>query len=350
MRKKRRQPLHRHVVRHLTNWFVPHKRNDHRPHLVRKHGLALMAGLIVAVQLSANVLMGANARVLGYASDITVADLLAQTNQQRAANGLPALKLDARLNNSATMKANNMFQENYWAHVSPSGIQPWYWFNQAGYHYLYAGENLAKDFDTTSGVMTGWMNSAGHRANILNANYKDVGFSVMNGTLQGGQTTLVVAHYGAESSGGGGTTATPTPKPTVKATIATAAPTPLVTATPAPSPTPEPTPSPAPSPTPTLSPAASASPALLAPSAPVGLSKSFFQPLALLRSLNWGTVISIMLLTVLLTVYVATHFVAWRKQLRHWTKKRYKWLAIGEIILILAMIIGLAISGIGKVG
>jgi hypothetical protein len=78
--------------------------------------------------------LGSRQRIAYATGIITPADLLALTNQERAAAGLPALRLDARLNQSASLKAANMFAENYWAHVSPSGIQPWYWFTQAATH------------------------------------------------------------------------------------------------------------------------------------------------------------------------------------------------------------------------
>src|SRR4051794_13839797 len=129
-KKHKPKPLHAQVRHHLKHWLVPHKHNDHRPHLIRLHGLAVMALLIVGVQVTANVMRPPSQQVLAYATDITSVDLFNQTNQQRIANGLPALRLDARLNQSASLKAQNMFSENYWAHVSPSGIQPWYWFTQ----------------------------------------------------------------------------------------------------------------------------------------------------------------------------------------------------------------------------
>ena len=229
--KRKQKPKPKPSLLSLKHWFVPHPHNDHRPHLIRAHGLALVAMLIIGVQITANLARPAGIQalsqgnVLAYATDITPVDLLTQTNEQRAANGLPALKLDARLNQSATLKAQNMFAEDYWAHVSPSGIQPWYWFTQAGYPYSYAGENLAKDFDTTAGTIQGWMNSPGHRANILNANYTDVGFAVQNGTLVGGQTTLVVAHYGSVAGVSvAATVPAATPKPTVKPAAAPATP------------------------------------------------------------------------------------------------------------------------------
>ncbi len=311
--------------RHLKHWFIPHKRNDHRPHLIRAHGLALMAVLIIGVQLTANLMQPAAARalvhgnVLAYATDITPVDLLNLTNQERIANGLPALRLDSRLNHSAGLKAQNMFSEDYWAHVSPSGIQPWYWFQQAGYTYKYAGENLAKDFDTSSGAVQGWMNSPGHRANILNANYTDVGFAVQNGTLVGGQTTLVVAHYGATSSSGTSVAAnvptkTPTPKPAVKSSV------PVV---------------------------AQVTPGT---STPAQKQYSLFQPLSLLRTLNWGTLVTLSLLLVLLFVYVMTHLAVWRKGLGRWRLLHYRLYAAAQVSGLAVAIVLLAVSGFGQVG
>jgi hypothetical protein len=95
-----------------------------------------------------------------------------------------------------------MFAEQYWAHVSPSGIQPWKWFGDVGYNYSFAGENLAKNYPTSQATVDAWMNSPTHRENILNKEYTDVGFAVMDGVLNGQNTTLVVALYGAPAVAG----------------------------------------------------------------------------------------------------------------------------------------------------
>lgn len=102
------------------------------------------------------------------------------------------------------MKVRDMFEQQYWAHVAPNGSTPWSWFSKAGYDYAFAGENLAKNFTTTGAAMTAWMASPAHRDNILNTNYTDVGFAVMDGVLNGRNTTLVVALYAqpAESVAG----------------------------------------------------------------------------------------------------------------------------------------------------
>lgn len=345
MGKKLMQKATHRQVRH---WFVPHKHNDHRPHLIRVHGLALIAFLIIGVQVTANVLRPASVRVLSYATNITPTDLLAQTNQQRVANGLPAFRMEAKLNQSATLKAGNMFSENYWAHVSPSGIQPWYWFAQAGYNYSYAGENLAKDFDTTPGVISGWMNSPGHRANILNPNYTDVGFAVQNGTLVGGQTTLVVAHYGSTpGSKVTGTVGSPTPTPTPKAVAKTTpAATPAPVATPSPTLVASPSPSVTPSPTPSATPLVGSSNL----GAPPPQQYSLFKPLSLIRTLNWGTLVTLFLLFVLFLVYIFTHLTVWRKGLKRWQSAHYRLFAAAQVSGLAIAILLLAISGFGQVG
>lgn len=333
---------------HLKRWFIPHKHNDHRPHLIRGHGLALMALLILGVQITANVMRPPELRVLAYATDITPVDLLAETNRERVAAGLPALRLDSKLNQSAVLKAQNMFAEDYWAHVSPSGIQPWYWFTQAGYGYKYAGENLAKDFDTSAGAVQGWMNSPGHRANILNANYSDVGFAVQNGSLVGGQTTLVVAHYGSTAPVSVAATVpvrTPTPAPTVRAAVTTPAATPVPTSEPTLAPTPLPSPSPTASPS--LSPVVA--PLNATPSTPAPVSYSLFRPLSLVKTLNWGTLVTIVLLLMLLFIYVFTHLTVWRKGLRRWRGVHYRLFAAAQVSSLVVVILLLAISGFGKV-
>jgi uncharacterized protein YkwD len=179
--------------------------------------------------------------VLAYATAMSRSDLFAAANESRAANGLGALSLNPVLNNSAQAKAQHMIDNNYWAHVAPDGTEPWYFFQIAGYDYQSAGENLAYGFNTGYEVNAAWMNSTGHRANIL-GNYTDVGFGIASGpTYQGAENTVVVAHYGLPR------VSTPAPAPA-----------------PAPTPAPQPTPPPAVAPTqatPSSSPTAPTTPA-----------------------------------------------------------------------------------------
>lgn len=174
---------------------VPHKANQYRPHAIRRYGIAALVALVLVIQGAYNGAHGGN--VLGTEAQITTNSLLAATNAQRVNNGEQPLTLNAKLNAAAKLKVQNMFADQYWAHTAPDGTTPWHWFTAAGYDYSDAGENLAKDFSTSISTVSAWMASPTHRANILNSKYQDVGFAVMDSTLNGEPTTLVVALYGA---------------------------------------------------------------------------------------------------------------------------------------------------------
>ena len=153
--------------------------------------------------------------VLGYATDINVQQLLADTNAQRQQAGLPPLTLNSTLSVAAANKAADMFAKDYWAHNSPAGATPWDFITGAGYQYSVAGENLAKNFSDSQGVVDAWMASPSHRENLLKSNYRDVGFAVVNGTLNGEETTLVVQMFGATSAELAAAAPTPPPQPVV---------------------------------------------------------------------------------------------------------------------------------------
>jgi uncharacterized protein, YkwD family len=96
-------------------------------------------------------------------------------NKERAAAGLSALKVNATLANVAETKAADLRDENYFSHTSPKYGSPFDMMKQFGISYTAAGENIAKGQRTPQEVMTGWMNSPGHRANILNSSYTEIG-------------------------------------------------------------------------------------------------------------------------------------------------------------------------------
>lgn len=134
--------------------------------------------------------------ILGYSSEITYQKVLDQTNLERKNAGLEALTYNPTLAASAKSKAEDMFKNDYWAHNSPQGKTPWTFFDASGYKYSVAGENLAKDFYDTDSLIKAWMNSPTHKANIIHPKYKEIGIAVVNGTLGGVKTTLVVQHFG----------------------------------------------------------------------------------------------------------------------------------------------------------
>jgi len=174
--------------------LVPHRNNDYRPHIIRRYGLVLAIFIIAGLQFGYNSIKTGD--ILGRESDITINSLLAQTNQSRLQIGETSLVLNDKLNEAAYLKAQDMFDDQYWAHDAPDGTEPWKWLGDVGYNYNEAGENLAKNFTSTSAVMTAWLDSPEHKANVLKDGYQDVGFAVVSGELDGEPTSLVVALYG----------------------------------------------------------------------------------------------------------------------------------------------------------
>lgn len=136
--------------------------------------------------------------VLGYATNTSSIGLLDETNLRRTDNGLTSLDANSQLAKAAQAKAEDMVARNYWSHTTPDGKEPWWFITNVGYNYSTVGENLAYGFDSSTNTIAGWMNSAPHRANLLNSNFQDVGFGIANSTnyQANGQETIVVAMYG----------------------------------------------------------------------------------------------------------------------------------------------------------
>lgn len=184
----------------LHHLFLPHETNNHRAKILHPSFFALLIGLFVLFQLGVSQLTLRLPSILGYASQIPVQEVIQLTNQRRQSRGLPPLKIDAQLSTAAAQKAADMFAKNYWAHISPSGTQPWFFVTQSGYSYRYAGENLAKDFSDASSIVQAWMDSPTHRDNLLSRNYQDIGVAVVDGNLNGHETTLVIQMFGTRLS------------------------------------------------------------------------------------------------------------------------------------------------------
>lgn len=106
-------------------------------------------------------------------------------NKERAKQGLKALKLDTELNSVATLKAKDMRDKNYFSHDSPTYGSPFEMMQKFGIEYRSAGENIAAGQRSAEQVMNDWMNSSGHRANILNADYTLLGVGYAEGGSYG---------------------------------------------------------------------------------------------------------------------------------------------------------------------
>jgi len=184
----------------LSHLFWPHQSNNYKAKTLHISSLSVLMLLVMAGQILITIFSRSIPTVLGIASSITAQELVDLTNAKRVEAGLPALEFNQLLAQAAQAKAADMIVKNYWAHTSPDGATPWVWFKNLGYKYLYAGENLARDFSDSVGVVNAWMNSPTHRENILSNRYREVGIAVVHDNFQGQPTTLVVQMFGTQVS------------------------------------------------------------------------------------------------------------------------------------------------------
>jgi hypothetical protein len=188
----------------LAHLFHPRRSNNHRPRVLHPEAYLGLSFIIIAfatIISRSYLLPGKFGHILGFASSITPSQVVEQTNQQRTKAGLGPLTVNDKLTQAALAKGQDMFNDQYWAHVAPDGTQPWSFIQNAGYAYSVAGENLARDFSNTADMMNAWMASPTHRANIMSSRYKEIGIAVIDGNLEGYDTTLVVQMFGTPKSG-----------------------------------------------------------------------------------------------------------------------------------------------------
>lgn len=184
----------------VKKYLIPHKGNDHKPHLLRKESVIALAVIIVflftATSLLQYTLSTTKAGSLWALIISSVLIDLANQDREVTDGSLPTLTVNPLLVEAAQQKANDMVEKSYFAHTSPEGISPWYFISNTGYQFSFAGENLAVNFSDSDEVEQAWMNSPGHRANILNGNFTEIGIATAQGVYKGNQTTFVVQMFG----------------------------------------------------------------------------------------------------------------------------------------------------------
>jgi uncharacterized protein YkwD len=132
-------------------------------------------------------------------AEITAASVVVGMNRYRAEGGLPPLREETRLEAVANDRMRDMEDLGYWAHVAPDGRTPFLMYAPHDYSFLNAGENLARGFETTSLLVSSWMESKGHRANIMSLVYRDCGVAVIDGSTTGPATgKSIVVVFGSE--------------------------------------------------------------------------------------------------------------------------------------------------------
>jgi uncharacterized protein YkwD len=135
-------------------------------------------------------------------SVLTRSGIIVDTNLERTKNGaLPALSENTTLDAIATARLHDMFKKQYFAHVAPDGGSAVKIADAIGYDYLSLGENIALgNYAGDKGVVTAWMNSPGHRANILSTHYTEIGVAAGEGIFEGEDTWIAVQVFARPAS------------------------------------------------------------------------------------------------------------------------------------------------------
>lgn len=164
----------------------------------RSKTAAGLLGALCAIELAALALaLPAIPAQVDYLAAVYPKVLIAFTNNARVENQAGRLALNPVLSEAARMKAEDMATKAYFAHISPDGVEPWYWFRKAGYQYRAAGENLAVNYTDSDALHNAWMDSPGHRANILRPQFTEIGIGTAVGTYKGKPALFVVQMFGA---------------------------------------------------------------------------------------------------------------------------------------------------------
>jgi uncharacterized protein YkwD len=140
-----------------------------------------------------------------FSNEITVENVIALMNEHRAERSLPPLHHDADLAKAAEDRMRDMEDGGWWSHVSPEGTSPFTWLRVRDHDFTFAGENLAVGFETARLLVSSWMESAGHRQNILGGQFSDCGIAIIEGSTKGptnGKSVVVL--FGTRQSGAAG--------------------------------------------------------------------------------------------------------------------------------------------------
>lgn len=173
----------------LIDYFIASSNNDYQPWIISTKAFAVFCLLV----WSARLFIPADTVVV--AAGISANELMEKINNERVQRYLPSLIAIDKLSNAATIKTEDMLKRSYFAHVNPDGQYVWPTIEAQGYTpYLTLGENLAMDFYSADSVVTAWMNSPTHRANLLNEKFQDQGMASVYGTFEPGRDTIMIAN------------------------------------------------------------------------------------------------------------------------------------------------------------
>lgn len=176
--------------------MAENKTNQHFIYKMHKHHL-----IVKIAEIALFVSLFVFSATLAMAAPVTAENVENLVNQERTIRGISPLNINYSLDNAAQNKSTDMIKRNYFEHYA-YGLSPWVFIQNENYDYLYAGENLAMDFNTAEGTVSAWMASPSHRKNILNPDFNDMGVGVIKGEFSDNsgqrETTMVTNLFATE--------------------------------------------------------------------------------------------------------------------------------------------------------
>ena len=187
----------------LKDYFIPHAGNDYKPHSLHPKRLFFHALSLVAIKIIVVVFAVSFPLAAWMTPDLALQQaqkIISLTNDLRKSLSLPALTENQKLDQAAAAKAQDMLLNQYFAHISPTGIGLDHFLSQVKYKYAVAGENLAIGFATPEEVVAAWTASPTHYANMTDSDFTQIGVGMTEGSYNNVDTTLVAQYFGTPDS------------------------------------------------------------------------------------------------------------------------------------------------------
>jgi len=203
----------------LKDFFVPHAGNNYQPKALHPKRLLFHAGGALAAKLVVLIFVSFYPLTAWMTPDTSAAEsakIVALTNSLRVKLNLSPLSTNSKLNQAAAAKVDDMFINQYFAHVSPQNFDLEHFLKLASYtNYITVGENLAMGYDNAAEVMKAWENSPTHYSNLVDPNFKEIGVALAGGTYKEQDTVFAAQYFGLQSDN----SIIPVSKVTVKKTV-----------------------------------------------------------------------------------------------------------------------------------
>lgn len=176
--------------------FIPHEHNHHWPHFLRPKALLSYSFILITTKLLVTGLLFITFPNPAALSEEIISRLYNLTNLTRGEYNLPLLTQNKYLNNAAELKVKDMAEKKYFSHYTPEGYAPWHFIDNVNYNYDVAGENLGMNFTRAETVHNAFLASPGHRDNILDPRFKDIGIASQPTDINNRPTQLLVVFFG----------------------------------------------------------------------------------------------------------------------------------------------------------